>query len=111
VIATLAGNMGDEGFATSGVLERSIGLLHRVSLTSEGAELLVRQGGVDAMIDAASELGKYSPDGAAQAEEVLAALVSVLGRLLSPGQVRAAAETVKALAAAAAGPKAEPLTS
>lgn len=110
VIATLAGNMGDEAFATSGVLERSIGLLHRVSLTSEGAELLVRQGGVDAMIDAASELGKYSPEGAAQAEEVLASLVSVLGRLLSPGQVRAAAEAVKALAASAATAGAQALT-
>ena len=112
VIATLAANLGDENFARSGVLERSIGLLHRVALTTEGAELLVRQGGVDAVIESASELAKFASEGAAarQADEVLASLTSVLGRLLTKAQVLAAAENVKAVVASTTAPGAPAIT-
>ena len=55
--------MGDEAFAREGVLEKAVTLLHRVAQSTEGAEQLVRQGGVDAIVEAAAELERYAAPG------------------------------------------------
>ena len=58
LIASIHGNVGDAVFAR-GVLEKAVALLHRVAQGTEGSELLVRQGGVDAIVEAASEIERY----------------------------------------------------
>ena len=106
VIAAIHANVGDSAFA-GGVLEKAVTLLNRVAQSTEGAELLVRQGGVDAIVEAAAELERYAgpggsggSGGAAAAEETLSSLVGVLGRLLGKEEVRKTAEGVVALAGA-----------
>ena len=109
VIASIHGNVGDAAFAGS-VLTNAVTLLNRVAQSTEGAELLVRQGGVDAIVEAAAELERYAEpgsEGSVAAEETLSALVGVLGRLLGKEEVRKASEGVRALAASAEAGEAE----
>jgi len=62
VIATVAANTGTPNFQAP--MEKALTLLQRVALTSEGAEALIKQGGVEAVIqatDVLTRVGKTAP--------------------------------------------------
>jgi len=102
VITSMHANVGDATFARA-ALPRAINLLSVIASSPEGGELLVRQGGVDAMVEAAAEMERYGGGeeggvGAAQAQETLDALIGSLGKLMGVEEVKRVGESVKALA-------------
>lgn len=105
IIATI--NAGVTSLAFVPALERSLALLSRVANITEGAELLVRQGAIDAIIEAASSLMRFG-EGTAIADETLDGLMKVLGRLITKTEVLKTIASVRGLMEeTAAG---EPLT-
>jgi hypothetical protein len=58
VIATVSANVGTPNFQLP--MEKSLALLQRVALTNEGADTLVKQGGVDAVIQATDVLTRVT---------------------------------------------------
>jgi len=79
------------------VLELCVAILHRVCENPDGADILLKQGGVDAVLDAADALGAKST--AAQSA------IKALTRLLSPADVSKALETVGSLVQGGASSK------
>lgn len=96
VLASINSNIGAVEFFPA--LERSLALISRTALVTEGAELIVRQGGVDVIIEAAASLARHGDDGAAAAEETLDALMKVLSRLLTRADVLSTAEAALSMA-------------
>lgn len=71
-------------------------------MTSEGAELLIKQGGVDAVIEASDVLGRDIGKTDASAATALSATSSkLLGRLLTADDVITAVEALAEVATAA----------
>ena len=96
VLANMTANVGNSDYYPA--LERSLALLSRCALVTEGAELIVRQGGVDIMIEAASSLSRHGGDLAASAEVTLDGLMRVLSRLLTRADVIGTTEAALSLA-------------
>ena len=99
ILANMTANVGNYEYFPA--LERSLALLARCALVTEGAELIVRQGGVDAMIEAASSLSRHGGDLAASAEVTLDGLMRVLSHLLTRADVISTAEASLSLASEA----------
>ena len=88
VISTIMANAGTPGFAQP--MGEMIGLLQRVSTTAEGQDVLVKQGGVEAIIAASDSIGR----GGGAATAVTAAASKTLGKLLTANDVDAAVREV-----------------
>ena len=97
VIATVHANVGTPGFATA--IEQALALLMRVALLAEGADLLNKQGGVDAVIAASEAVAKMYEG--AQAESIKAAAAKVLARLLTLEDVARTCDELAELASSA----------
>jgi hypothetical protein len=91
VIACVSANSGTPAFAAP--MEKALALLQRVSQTSEGAEMLIKQGGVDAVISATEALNRFG---------VEANTSRVLARLLNKDDVIAAVDQLAELGNSAA---------
>lgn len=74
VIATVAANVGTPGFTEP--MAKALALMQRVSQTSEGAETLIKQGAVDAVIQASEALTRAGIDAAATTARTLARLLN-----------------------------------
>lgn len=74
VFATVSSNTGTPNFVEP--MEKSLALLQRVSQATEGAEMLVKQGGVDAVISATEYLSKAGSTAAAGSGRVLSRLLT-----------------------------------
>lgn len=95
IIQTISANANTKGFEKP--MERMLSVLQRVSGTPEGADILRRQDGVNAIIDASSSISATSPAAAASSQ--------VLARLLSPADVSTAIDSLDEISRSAASKK------
>lgn len=91
VISTILANTGTPGF--SAAMGKCLQLLQRVAMSQEGADVLIKQGAVDAVIAAADALGDQS--------DVVKASAGLLAKLLTQDDVEAAVEALAELGAKA----------
>jgi hypothetical protein len=117
LINTLESNLNTPGFAPA--MASCLTLLHRVSMTPQGAEVLAKQGAVDAILGAADKLNStstHSAQGGAVANVTVVTQVTdmttkMLSRLLTEDDVHTTLDDFEELAKTAKAGRAPPVES